>query len=305
MSSPSNAEAPADALTPPATVGIVGLGRMGAPMAARLAAAGWTVRAFDVVEAARARFEHAAGIAAVGDPAATTAGADAVITMLPDSRIVRAAVIDGGLLDAMSPGTVLIDMSSSEPTATRELAQLTAEHGVELIDAPVSGGVVGAEAGSLTIMVGGSDTAVARVRPVLGDLGTAISHVGTVGAGHALKALNNLLSATSMLITAEAVRTGRTFGLDPAVMVDAINTSSGRSWSTQHKFPNYVLPESWTSGFGVDLMLKDAKIALDLARATDSPCQLAEHVVELWTRAQGDIGDADHTEIARWVDELQ
>jgi 3-hydroxyisobutyrate dehydrogenase len=219
--------------------------------------------------------------------------------------VVRAVLIDEGLLDALAPGTLLIDMSSSEPTETRKLAEEVNAHGAELVDAPVSGGVAGARAGTLTIMVGGADAAVEACRPVLEVMGGKVMHVGPVAAGHALKSLNNLLSATTLLISAEALMTGKRFGLDPEVMVETLNESTGRSWSTQYKLPEFVIPREWTSGFTMRLMVKDMRIALELARSTGSPIGLGRASAELWERAAAALGDgADHTEIARWLDEL-
>lgn len=307
MSSHSEAlpQQSASALDPPSTIGFVGLGRMGNPMAHRLVEAGYTVRAYDIDETARTRYESRSGTTPVDELAEVATTSEAVITMLPDSAIVHRVLVEGGLLENLEPHTILVEMSSSEPVATRDLADLARARDIHVVDAPVSGGVTGAEAGSLTVMAGGADDHVARARPVLLSLGSAVRHVGPVGSGHALKSLNNLLSATSMLATAEAVRIGTSFGLDPEVMVDAINTSTGRSWSTQHKFPRYVLPATWGSGFGLDLMLKDMDIALRLAQSTGSPHRLSAAVVELWRSAADDLpGEADHTEIARWVDQL-
>jgi 3-hydroxyisobutyrate dehydrogenase len=193
-------------------------------------------------------------------------------------------------------------MGSSEPTATRLLAERAAERGVGMVDAPVSGGVGGAERGSLTIMVGGARIDVERVGPLLRTLGSRVLHVGPVAAGHALKALNNLLSATHLLASAEVLEVGTRFGLDPAVLLEAINTSSGRSASTERKLPDFVLPGGYDSGFGLGLMLKDMRIATGLAEATGAPAQLGAAAVELWQdAAQALADDADHTEIARWV----
>jgi 3-hydroxyisobutyrate dehydrogenase len=163
--------------------------------------------------------------------------------------------------------------------------------------------VSGARAGTLTIMVGGPDAAVAALEPLLGLLGR-VRHVVPVGAGHALKALNNLMSAAHLLASSEALLVGQRFGLDPAVMLEAVNGSSGRSGSTETKWPRYVLPDTFDSGFTAGLMVKDIRIALDLARATGAPAGLAERTVELWGRAVDRLGPAaDHTEIARWLAE--
>jgi 3-hydroxyisobutyrate dehydrogenase len=282
----------------PGVVGFVGLGRMGDPMVRRVAAGGVAVRGYD---AAAGATDGLAGVVTAVDSAAdAAAGAPVVILMLPDSDVVE-KVVDGGLLDALGDGALLVDMSSSEPLRTRALARRVAERGVTLVDAPVSGGVSGARAGTLTIMVGGPADAAATLTPLLSLMGR-VRHVGDVGAGHALKALNNLMSAAHLLASSEAILAGERFGLDPAVMLDAVNGSSGRSGSTENKWPNYVLPETYDSGFTAGLMVKDIRIALGLAEATGAPSQLAARTVELWGRAVEQLGPgADHTEIVRWL----
>jgi 3-hydroxyisobutyrate dehydrogenase len=288
-------------------VGFVGLGRMGAPMAARLARAGYVVRGYDPVAEARQRLAAEPGAGAADDAVATAAGADAVILMLPGTPVVR-AVLEGdsthlGLLAAIEPGTLLVDMSSSEPMATRELAARAAQHGVRFVDAPVSGGVRGAVDGSLTIMAGGEAADVEAARPLLEALGSSTSHVGPAGAGHALKALNNLLSGIGLLATSEAMLVARRFGLDPEVVLEVVNRSSGRSWATELKFPRYVLPGTYDSGFSAALMLKDMEIAVGLARGTGAPAALGEQAVAAWRQALAELdGEPDHTEIARWVE---
>jgi 3-hydroxyisobutyrate dehydrogenase len=282
----------------PGVVGFVGLGRMGDPMVRRVAAGGVAVRGYDA--AAGATDGLAGVVTAVDSAAAAAAGAPVVILMLPDSDVVE-KVVDGGLLDALGDGALLVDMSSSEPLRTRALARRVAERGVTLVDAPVSGGVSGARAGTLTIMVGGPADAAATLTPLLSLMGR-VRHVGDVGAGHALKALNNLMSAAHLLASSEAILAGERFGLDPAVMLDAVNGSSGRSGSTENKWPNYVLPETYDSGFTAGLMVKDIRIALGLAEATGAPSQLTARTVELWGRAVEQLGPgADHTEIVRWL----
>ncbi|GAA1212083.1 NAD(P)-dependent oxidoreductase [Pseudonocardia alaniniphila] len=287
---------------PVRAVGFVGLGRMGDPMVRRLAAAGVDVRGHDAAPDPRAAFADLVTI--VDKPAEVVPvggdGPPVVILMLPDSNVVE-AVLGEGLLDALTPGTLLIDMGSSEPMRTKALAERVAARGAVMIDAPVSGGVSGATAGTLTIMVGGPDTEVGVITPLLAVLGR-VRHVGPVGAGHALKALNNLMSASHLLASSEALLAGERFGLDPAVMLDAVNGSSGRSGSTENKWPNFVLPETYNSGFALALMVKDIRIALGLAEATGAPSALAARTVELWSEAAAALApDADHTEIVRWL----
>lgn len=298
-------------------IGFVGLGRMGLPMASRLAAAGHEVRGFDTAGPARAAFDRTVGDAhdaraadgtepsrAAATLAAAAYGADAVILMLPDSRVITTVTRDDGLLSAMSPESLLIDMSSSEPAKTEELAATAARRGIRVVGAPVSGGVKGAAEGTLTIMAGGAARDVARARPVLDVLGGRVIHVGEApGAGHALKALNNLLAATSMLATSEAMLAGQRLGLDPAVMLEVINTSTGRSFATERNWPDHILTGGYDSGFAMRLMVKDALIGLGVVRGAGTGAALSEMAVRLWRRAAGWLPDgADHTEIARWLE---
>lgn len=293
-------------------IGFVGLGRMGLPMASRLAAAGFEVRGFDVAEPARAAFKRAAGASSSGasssgasDTLAGAAdGADAVVLMLPDSKVIAAVTRDQGLLSAMRSETLLIDMSSAEPAKTGELADAAGARGISVVGAPVSGGVRGAADGTLTIMAGGAAHNVRRARPVLDVLGGRVLHVGEApGAGHALKALNNLLVAVTMLATSEAMLAGQRFGLDPAMMLDVINTSTGRSFASERDWPDYVLTRGYDSGFAMRLLVKDALIGLGIERSAGTGSALAETAVELWRRAAGWLpAAADHTEIVRWLE---
>ncbi|AKS32176.1 NAD(P)-dependent oxidoreductase [Mycolicibacterium goodii] len=281
------------------TIGFIGLGRMGSPMARLLIKGGHRVLGFDLAQQARAHLTEAGGTAV--HSAGAAAAADVVILMLPDSKVVTSVLGDDAVTAALAPGTIVIDMSSSEPVRTRELADELAQRRIHLVDAPVSGGVRGAEAGTLTIMVGGDADIVDRVTGVLELLGRPV-RAGGVGAGHAVKALNNLMSATHLWVTSEAMIAGQKFGLDPEVMLSVFNGSSGRSGSTENKWPNFILPGGFDSGFGLRLMLKDMKIATALARAVGVEPTLGDEAVELWARAAEDLDpDADHTEVARWI----
>lgn len=304
---------------PAGVVGFVGLGNMGIPMTQRLVGAGYQVRGYDMSADAVAAFEAigtsdaGGGVTAVADLASVGDGADAVILMLPDSDIVERVVLArlasepaegtaGGLLASLPAGATIIDMSSSDPARTRALAAQVALAGVTLIDAPVSGGVSGARAGTLMIMVGGPAAAFERFQPMLATLGKKVVHAGDVGAGHAIKALNNLMSAAHLLASSEALIAGRRFGLDPAVMLEIVNGASGRSGSTENKWPNYVLTEKYDAGFSIRLMVKDVKLALSIEHATGVPSAASEAVVATWEAALADLPpDADHTAIARWL----
>jgi len=281
-------------------IAFIGLGNMGSPMTTRLVEAGFAVAGFDVAEAARTRFAEHGGRPADTAVAAVD-GADVVILMLPNSDIVEAVVAE--VLPHVRPGALLVDMSSSEPLRTRALAETVAAGGARLVDAPVSGGVKGAVAGTLAIMVGGSAEHFAEVEGLLRTLGKP-THVGEIGAGHALKAINNLMSAIHLWGSSEAMLTGIAFGLDPQIMLEVINASSGRSGSTQLKWPNFIVPETYDSGFALALMLKDMRIATSLAGELGIPRTLSDAAVERWATANEAFGaGADHTEVARWLKE--
>jgi 3-hydroxyisobutyrate dehydrogenase len=284
-------------------IAFVGIGNMGWPMAANLVKAGFDVVVCDVVPDRAGRFVTEVGGEAAGDAASACRGADAVITILPTSKHVGQALEAIG--DALAPGSMLIEMSSGVPTATRGFAETLAKRGVSAVDAPVSGGVPRARTGELAIMLGGDADAVKRADPVLRAMGNAITHVGGVGAGQAMKALNNLMGAAGFLIGVEALLIGQRFGLDPAQMVDVLNASTGMNNSTQKKFKQFVLSRRFDAGFGLELMAKDVSVALEVARDTATPVPFAALCREMWASAVGLLGPGqDHTAMAQFSERL-
>jgi 3-hydroxyisobutyrate dehydrogenase len=284
-------------------IGFIGLGNMGWPMAARLLAAGFPVQVAD------ARAERAEGfVDQVGGTAADSLrelaeASELVVTMLPTSAAVD-AVLDE-ILPYLRPGATLLDMTSGEPAATRRLAARVEAAGGVMVDAPVSGGVERARTGQLAIMAGGEDADVERARPALQAMGSSLLRTGGVGTAHAMKALNNLASAGSFLIGVEALLIGSRFGLDPGMMVDVLNASTGMSNSSQKKFRQFVLSRRFDSGFGLDLMVKDLGIALGVARDTGTATPFAALCRELSAAAQAMLGPgADHTELAKLSERL-
>ena len=257
-------------------VGFVGVGSMGWPMANRLLQAGYTVTVYDAVKAQAERFAKEVGGTAAADCRTLAQTSDVIVTMLPTSAIVE-SVLQGeqGVMAGMQPGSVIVEMSSGVPAYTQRLAQQVAAAGAELVDAPVSGGVPRARTGELAIMFGGPAQTLERVRPVLQAMGTSIAHTGGVGSAHAMKALNNLVSAGGFLIGVEAMIIGQQFGLDPNVIVDVLNASTGMNNSTQKKFKQFVLSRSFNSGFGLDLMVKDLGIALSMGTDSGTPTPFA------------------------------
>lgn len=287
-------------------VGLIGIGSMGWPMAARLAQAGYAVTVYDAVPGQADRFAQEVGGQAAATCAALAAQSDIVFTMLPTSAIVE-QVLSGeqGVLAGLRPGSVVVDMSSGVPAHTQRLAQAVAAAGSQMVDAPVSGGVPRARSGELAIMFGGPAATLERVRPALSAMGTSICAVGEVGSAHAMKALNNLVSAGGFLIGVEAMLIGQQFGLDPEVIVDVLNASTGMNNSTQKKFKQFVLSRQFNSGFGLDLMVKDLGIALGIATDTGTPTPFAALCRELWAAAGKTLGKGqDHTAVARLSEQL-
>lgn len=281
-------------------IGFIGLGMMGWPMAHLLHAAGHTLVVQEVNQEVAAGFAAEHPQTQVARAAGDFAGCDAVITMLPNSDIVDAVV--QGLLPHLRRGACVIEMSSADPNRTRALAALLQEQGVALIDAPVSGGVKKAVAGTLAIMVGGDAQVFAQQKPLLECLGAAITYVGPIGAGHALKALNNYVSAAALLATAEAIHVGAAFGIEAATIVDVINASTGKNNTTENKAHQFMLNGAFDSGFSLALQAKDVGIAAALGSSVKLPMELAHKVHALTADASQALGPkADHTELYKFV----
>jgi 3-hydroxyisobutyrate dehydrogenase len=293
--------AEAASVRPPAAVAVVGLGNMGRPMAASLMRAGYDVIGYDLLPAARERFAQAGGRAAP-DMAGAVVRAAVVITLLPDGKAVRAAVT--AMRPHLSPGTIVIDMSSSAPLGTRALGAELHAAGFGFIDAPVSGGEKRATDATLAVMVGGDAVVIDRVEPVLAAMGKAVFRTGPLGSGHAMKALNNYVSAAGLAAAVEALAVGKKFGLDPNVMTDVLNASSGRNNTTENKLKQFIIPKTFASGFSMALMAKDIRTADELGAAIGVATPLAEICTELWEEAAARHGPgADHTEYGRYLAE--
>ena len=277
-------------------IGFVGVGAMGEPMIQRLAAAEVDVLAHDLDP------KRVAAVAGLPKVRAASRLDDlracpVIVCMLPSSAAVRETVAE--LLAVVGKGAVIVDMGSSDPRSTSELARTAATSGVAIVDAPVSGGVARAKTGQLTIMFGGTQEQLETCRPVLSKLGDNIFHVGGVGAGHAIKALNNLLSATGLAAACEVIEVGRRYGLDPNTMLDVINHSTGRNHATETKVAQFVLSGSYASGFALNLMVKDIATAMELARSLDVECRIGEACLDLWRDAAARLpAGADQTRVA-------
>lgn len=290
-------------------VAFLGLGAIGTPMARHLVRSDWGLRVWNRTTARAATFaakfsEH--GVTHAATPAAAAQGADVVITCFPVSSDVE-SLLDGpdGLLAGLARGATLVDCTSGDPTTSKRIAARLAANGVGYLDAPVSGGVLGAEGGTLTVMVGGEAATLERVRPVLEAFGKKIVHCGAIGTGDAVKAVNNALLALHLWSTAEGLATLTSAGVDPAVALDVINTSSGRSNASMNLFPERVLTRAFPRTFRLALLDKDVGIAAQVAREQRIPSPMIQLTAELYQAAHRALGEeADHVEVVKWVEQL-
>jgi len=284
-------------------VGFVGIGNMGWPMAANLVKAGFEVAVCDAVPGRSAQFASEVGGQAAADAAEAAKGADAVVTILPTSK--QVAAVAEQIAPALTAGALVLDMTSGQPAKTREIAAKLVKCGVAMIDAPVSGGVPRAKTGDLAIMVGGEEAQLDRAEPVLKAMGASLHRCGGIGAGQAMKALNNLSSAGTFLVGIEVLLTGQRFGLDPAKMVDVLNASSGMSNSSQRKFKQHVLNRRFDDGFALELMVKDLGSALEVGRETETPTPFSALCKEMWAAALAALGPGhNHTASAQLSEKM-
>jgi 3-hydroxyisobutyrate dehydrogenase-like beta-hydroxyacid dehydrogenase len=287
------------------SVGFVGIGNMGEPMCRHLLDAGYELLIYDVDPEAVAGLGDTPAEPAAS-PEALATEADVVILSLPNSGIVEEVVFgEGGLEDGLSSGKALIDTSSSRPSSTRDISKGLEARGVDMLDAPVSGGVLRAREGKLSVMVGGKRAVYERHRGILESFGDEIFYVGDHGTGHLVKALNNLLSATTLASAAEAALLARRAGVAPDAFVEVINASNGRSYSTEVKFPRYILNRTFDDGFALGLMNKDLKIALEAAAEIEFPMPIGSALAQIWeiAAARG-YGSENHTAIYAFLEEL-
>lgn len=285
-------------------IGFVGTGAMGALMAQNLRKAGYPLVVYDLKDKAMEGLAKA-GAEKVFSARELASRSSVVITMLPASPDVEAAVLGPeGVIEGAKSGDIVIDMSSSYPTSTKMICEQLAVKGIRMLDAPVSGGTKGAREGTLAIMVGGGEKDYEECRPILEAMGQNTYYLGKIGAGHTVKALNNLCSACSMVITSEALIVAKKLGLTPEKVIDAINSSSGRSWSSQFKFPTFVLNNTFNSGYSIGLMNKDLEIATRLGREVQVPMFVGALVQQLYNYAVGrGGGDECHTAIIKFIED--
>jgi 3-hydroxyisobutyrate dehydrogenase len=283
----------------------LGLGAIGRPMAARIAAAGKPLAVWNRTDARAAELAGETGARHAKTPADAARGADIVITCLPVSRDVQ-NLLDGddGLLAGLARGAVVVDCTSGDPATSRAIAAKLAEHGVGFLDAPVSGGVTGAEKGTLTVMVGGDAAALERARPIIDCFAGKVVHCGGVGAGDTVKAVNQAFLAIHLLSAAEGLATLVKEGVDPAKALDVINASSGRSNSSMNLIPERVLTRAFPRTFRLALLEKDIGIAAGMARDNRVPAPVTQLTADIFRIARGELGEvADHVEIVKLVEQ--
>lgn len=287
-------------------IGFIGLGVMGSHMAGHLARAGHSLTLLDANPSTAEQLAESLGgsVRAVRTPREVAETSEIVVTMLPNGQVVQKVVLGSdGLIHGMKPNSILLDTSSCEPWLTQETGKALAARGASMVDSPVSGAQPGAMRAELVFMVGGAEQDVARVKPVLDLMGKHVFHLGPLGSGHAMKCINNCITAITMATTAEGLLAGKRFGLDPSVMIDVLNLSTGGSWVTQHQFKP-VLSRKFDEPFKLELMLKDIGIAVELARDTDTPVPLWGIGQQLWRMADHAAGPgASISEVVRWFEQ--
>jgi 3-hydroxyisobutyrate dehydrogenase len=286
-------------------IAFLGLGAIGRPMAARVAGSGLPLTVWNRTASRAADFAKEFGARHAATPADAARDADVVVTCMPTSQDV-ASLLDGpeGLIAGLGNGATLIDCTSGDPATSRKIRDALAEKNVGYIDAPVSGGTTGAEKGTLTIMVGGDAAVLERARPVLETFGQKIVHCGDVGAGDAVKAVNNAFLATHILAAAEGLAALVKMGVDPKVALDVINASSGRSNASMNLIPERVITRKFPRTFRLALLEKDVGIAAEVARDTRTPAPILQLTADLFRIARGEFGEvADHVEAVKMVEQ--
>jgi 3-hydroxyisobutyrate dehydrogenase-like beta-hydroxyacid dehydrogenase len=286
-------------------VGCVGIGNMGEPVCRHLLDKGYELLIYDADPEALARLRDTPAEPAAS-PEALATEADVVLLSLPNSDVVEEVVFGrSGLKEGLSSGKALIDTSSSRPSSTRGISKRLAAEGIDMLDAPVSGGVLRAREATLSVMVGGKRTVYEKYREILESFGDKIFYVGGHGAGHLVKALNNLLSATTLASAAEATLLARRAGVAPDAFVEVINASNGRSYSTEVKFPRYILNRAFDDGFALGLMSKDLKIVLEAAAEIEFPMPIGSVLAQIWEIAVArGYGPENHTMIYAFLEDL-
>ncbi|MEJ6748167.1 MAG: NAD(P)-dependent oxidoreductase [Yoonia sp.] len=271
-------------------LGIIGCGNMGGGMASQLIKNGFELTCFDPSP------EKSGKMSALGAVTTTSAGGlaeicDVIILSLPKAAVVETVMAE--ILPYVQAGTVILDASTSEPATSQTMAEKGAEHGFSFVDGPVSGGFAAANAGTMTMLLGGDADAIETLRPALDILTAKTVKVGGSGAGHAAKIANNMLCAANLVLVGEAIRLGQAAGVSPEDLLEGINAGSGRSGVSEVNFPKWVLNGAYDSGFTMELMRKDVGLALDLAKTSNVDLSGFEAIADIWLNGSGDISDSD------------
>lgn len=284
-------------------IGFIGIGRMGGPMAGRLADAGYCIHVFDQRRKAIDAIVSKSGVAA-SSPADIASNVETILVSLPTPDIVKQVALgDKGVVEGTRVKTY-VDLSTTGPSVAAEVAAALAEKGITTLDAPVSGGVAGARKGTLAVMVSGPRNLCDELRPMFEVIGKYFYIGDKAGMGQLMKLANNMLSATAMAASAEVMVMGVKAGLDPRVMIDVINAGTGSNTAIRDKFPKAILTRSFDYGFATGLMYKDVKLWLDEAERLHAPMWVCSAVRQLWLEANGHFGpESDFTTIVRLVEQ--
>jgi len=287
-------------------IGFIGLGQMGVPMVRCLLKNNYEVSGFDLNSAVLASFSDDKSFHSKSTPQGVVESSDVIVFMLPDSNVVDQLLWGesgtNGIAQYLNAKKTLVDMGSSDPVRTRANADKLKAMGVAFVDAPVSGGVKRAVDGTLSIMIGGDAVAVNAVTPILSAMGKTLTHVGQNGAGHAVKALNNYVSASGLLAVCEALVAAQKFGIDPHLANKVFNTSTGKNNTTDVKVENFMLSGTFGSGFSLALMRKDLQTALDFIDRMGTPDDFAKQCVSTWKAAESTLNKgADHTAMYKFI----
>lgn len=286
-------------------IGVIGLGMMGVPMANNLLQANFQVKGFDINPQAKEKFNTKSNFEWLNNPQEIAKSCQVIILILPDSHIIDQLLWgsnEDGIASHFQKDTLVIDMSSSKPTNSKINAERLQNLGFGFIDAPVSGGVKRAIDGSLAIMIGGVEKHIQPVMPIFQALGKTIVHVGKAGAGHAVKALNNYVSAAGLLAVSEALVAAEKFGINPHLANQVFNASSGKNNTTEVKVESFMLSETFNSGFAIALMRKDIQTAKDFIHEMQSHGSFAKLCFEEWESAEKSLPKgADHTAMFAYI----
>ncbi len=271
-------------------LGIIGCGNMGGGMASQLVKNGFDLTCFDPNPEISNNMATL-GAKTAGSASALAKACDVIILSLPKAAVVEAVMVE--MLADIQAGTVILDASTSEPSTSQDMSAKGAKHGFAFVDGPVSGGPAAANAGTMTMLLGGDADAIETLRPALDVITAKTVKVGGSGAGHAAKIANNMLCAANLVLVGEAIRLGQSAGVSPEDLLEGINAGSGRSGVSEVNFPKWVLNDAFDSGFSMGLMRKDVGLAIDLAKNSGVDLSGFANIADIWLNASADISDSD------------